>query len=382
MMNFFNLSITTRLSAVKNIIALALLATIASTWPLWSADRYYPVFPGSDFFSSVNLIIAYAVPSLLIICLGMIFLFRKPRFFIGLSVLLCITLLVLDAGRSYYWFYFYLMFLLLLAGYNWRVDNANHFASFYNAIKIMLAGVYVLAAVQHFQYDFVHTQWPQFIKPFERFWTPEQCSYLQKAAYVIPFIELFIAVGLFFNGSKLTAIGFAVLFHLFSFVVLLLQKPQPEAAVLLWHVSMILLISVIFIGKTNEQKNHSLSFNFYSAFTLLVFGGAVPVWFILLDKPLKNKIDFMQNNSTEQYIYISEDGKKKLPLYVQSFTGVQENNYCKLSVTRWVLHETNTKQILGQNHLLQLGISLNKSYGTDALVALPVEDKLKAIAAK
>src|SRR4051812_41361439 len=106
MMSIFNTSVTTRLSFVKNIIALALLTTLASTWPLWSADRYFPVFPGSEFFSSVNFVLAYAVPSLLALSLGMIFLFRKPRFFIGLAALLCIALLIMDTGRSHYWFYF------------------------------------------------------------------------------------------------------------------------------------------------------------------------------------------------------------------------------------------------------------------------------------
>jgi len=382
MMKIFNTSITIRLSIVKNIIALALLSTIASTWPLWSADRYYPVFPGNEIFSSINLIIAYAVPLLLAFSLVLIFLLRKPRFFMGLSALLCVTLLVLDAGRSYYWFYFYLMLLLLMAGYNWRVDNANHFTTFFIIIKIMLAGVYILAAVQHFQYDFVHTLWPQFIKPFERFWTPEQCSYLQKVAYVVPFIEIFIAAGLFFNGTKITAISFAVLFHVFSFSVLLMQKPQAEVAVLLWHLAMMILVGVIFAGTPNGQKNQTVSLNFYPVFVMVVFGIIVPVYFVVLDKPLKNKIDFMQNNAAEQYIYISQQNKLKLPIYVQSFAGEKENEYCKLSVTRWVLHETNTKQILGANHLIQLSNSLNKSYGTEAIVALPTEDKTKTIAEK
>ncbi len=381
-MKIFNSSINTRLSIVKNIMALSLLATIASTWPLWSADRYYPVFPGSEIFSSVNLIIGYAIPAVLMLSLVFIFLFRKPRFFIILSALLCVALLVMDAGRSSYWFYFYVMILLLLAGYNWRIDNAHHYIAFYNTLKIMLAGVYILTAIQHFQFDFIHTQWLQFIKPFEKFATPEQCSYLQKIAYTIPFIELFIAVGLFINGTKITAICFAILFHVFSFFMLLLQKPQPEAAVLIWHLSMIILVGVIFAGKTNEQKNPVVTFNFYSTFTLLVFGMAAPIYFIMTDKPLKNKIDLMQNNASEQYVYMSEQSKNKLPLYVQSFTSKSENEFCKLSVTRWVLHETNAKQILGANHLMKLSLSLNQTYGADALVAMPVDDKSKVIASK
>ncbi|MGZ3864076.1 MAG: hypothetical protein ACXVPN_13280 [Bacteroidia bacterium] len=370
MSGIFSTNIPTRLSFVKNIIALTLFATIASTWRLWVANRTFPVFPGNDLLSSVNLIVAFVIPVLLAVSLIMIFILRKPRFFTILASLLCATLLVLDAGRSHYWFYFYLMILLLLGGYNWRVDNANSFTTFFLAIKVMVAGVYMLAAVQHFQSGFIHNLWPQFIKPFERFWTPEQCLYLQKVAYVVPLIELFIAVGLFFPNIKIASICFALLFHLFSFTVLVMQ-PQPEIAVLLWHCAMMLLVTVVFAGTPAGQKNQMLALNFYPVFVLLVFGIAMPGYFLMTDRPLKNRIDLMQDNASEQFVFVSEENKLKLPLYVQSFADKKESGYCKLSVTRWALHETRTKQILSVDHLMKLSNSLNQRYGTEALVTLP-----------
>jgi len=328
----FNVPITSRLSIVKNIIALSLLTTVACTWPLWSNNRLFPVFPGSDVFPVLNIVMAYVLPVLLMLSTVFIFLFRKPRFFIVLASLLCVSLLLLDAGRSQYWFYFYLLLLLILGGYNWRVDRANEFSSYFNALKIMLAGVYAISALQHFQPDFFHTQWPAFIKPFERFWTPEQCAYLLKVAYVVPFIELFIIVGLFFNPTKIAAISFAVLFHLFSFVVLLLQ-PQTEAAVVIWHLTIMLLLIGVFAGKTGDQKNYGFSFGLYPAFIILIFGIALPLYFYSSDKPLRNKMDLMQSNAGNQYVYISAASKSKLPFYLQSFATSKENEFFKLSVT-------------------------------------------------
>ncbi|HXB41204.1 MAG TPA: hypothetical protein VNZ49_11730 [Bacteroidia bacterium] len=375
-----NLPVTTRLSIVKNILSLFLIATISFTWPLWSANRYYPLFPEISGLASLHAIISYAIPFLLILSLIFVFLLRKPKFFIFLSAALCITLLVLDAGRTQYWFYFYMLLLLVLLGYNWRVDNITHYSSSFNAIKITLACVYLLAAMQHFQYDFIHTQWPQFIKPFEKFWTPEQCSYLLKISYAIPFIELFIVVGLFFNGAKIAAISLAVLFHVFSFVVLLLQT-QTEVAVILWHLCMIMMVLFVFGGKTAGQKNYGFSFGLYPAAVLLIFGLAVPLYFFMNDKPMKNKMDLMQSNNGNQYIYLSEESKNKLPLYIQSFALQKENEFYKLSVTGWVLHETKTKQVLGPNYLIILTSELNKSYGADALVALPKEENKESVIA-
>ena len=362
--------IPARLSVIKGALALFLITTLAFTWPLWSADRYYPLLPELDIFAIQSLIVSYAIPTLLILSLVLVLLFRKPRFFIFLSTFLCTALLVLDAGRVHYWFYFYLLLLIILLGYNWRVDNINHYSSFLNAVKITLALVYVVAALQHFNPEFIHAQWPAFIKPFVRFWTPEQCAYLLKIAYAIPVIELFIAIGLFFGYTKIAAISFAILFHVFSMVVLCMQE-QTESAVILWHIFMIVLVLMAFGGTIGANKTYGFTFGVYPAFALLLFGFALPLYFFMNDKPMKNRMDLMQSNNAKQYIYLNEDGKSKLPLYVQSFASQKEGEYYKLCVTSWALHETKTRQILGPAHLMKLSWQLSRSYGTDARVAIP-----------
>lgn len=376
-----NISQTTRLNLIKNTIALFLLATIACTWPLWGADRYYPLFPGADVFSSVNIIIAYALPALLIISLLFVFLLRKPRFFIFLSFVLCLVLLALDTSRMQYWFYFYALLLLVLLGYNWRVDNTSHFSSSFNAIKIVLALVYLFAALQHFNADFIHHQWPQFIKPFEKIWTPEQCAYLVKIAYAIPIIELFMVIAFFMGSARIAAISFAFLFHVFSLVVLFLQ-PQVEAAVILWHFCMLLLVLFAFAGNTSSQKDPGFSLALYPAIVLLAFGLGMPLYAYVNGNYQQNKLDLMQAGNKPQYIYLSEEAKNKLPLYVQSFALNREKGFHKLCVSSWALHETKTRQVLGPLHLTQLAADLGRNYGAEALVTIPGNNANEALALK
>ncbi len=371
---------TTRLSIVKSILSLFLIATVACTWPLWSADRYYPVFPGLAFLSSVNMIVAYAIPALLIISLVLAFLLRNPRFFIFLATVLCVSLLLLDSGRLQYWFYFYFLLLVVLLGYNWRVDSIHHYTSTFNAVKVVLVLVYLLAALQHFRADFIHVQWPAFIKPFERFWTPEQCAYLLKIAYVIPALELFVSVSLFFGGAKIAGISFSILFHVFSLIVIFLQ-PQIEIAVVLWHFCMILLVLFVFGGSTTTQKNYSFAFGLYPVCMILLFGLALPFYCYFNDKPMKNRIDLMQSNNAVQYIYLTEESRDKLPLYIQSFAMQKENEFYKLNITAWGLHETKTKQVLGSAHLMKLTSDLNTNYGADALVAVPITENTSGVIA-
>lgn len=369
-----------RLSILKGMLALFMIATLATTWPLWLADRYYPLFPGLDGLIPVHLVISYLIPSLLIISLVFILLLRKPRFFIFLSLALCTVLLVLDTGRIQYWFYFYMLLLIVLLGYNWRVDNITHYSSSLNAVKILLALVYVTVALQHFMPGFIGAQWPAFIKPFERFWTPEQCSYLLKIAYAVPVIELFIAGGLFFSSTRVAAISFSALFHIFSVVVLCL-KPQTQPAIILWHLFMILLVILVFAGTTGTQKNYGFSLGVYPGFAILLFGLLLPGYFFMNNRHVQNKIELMQSNNAAQYIYLAEADKNKLPLYVQSFALQREKEYYKLCITSWALHETKIKQVLGPHYLLKLSVQLSRNYGVEALVAMPVEEKQNEVLA-
>lgn len=375
------LAVTTRLTLIKNVLSLLLIITVALTWPLWTSDRMYPLFPGIEKFSSVNLAIAYVIPALLIFSLLMNVILVRPRFFIFLSVVLCFALLLLDSGRTQYWFYFYLLLLVMLLGYNWRVDNINHYLSTFNAIKIIVAAVYLVTAIQHFQSGFIREQWPAFIKPFERFWTPEQCAYLLRISYVVPFIELFIVIGLFVPVMRIAAICFAMLFHIFSLVVISLQL-QAEPAVICWHIAMLLLVLLTFGGTVITQKTRGFSFGLYPAAILLLFGVAGPLIFTMSDKAPLNKIDLMQSNHVDQCLYLNQEQRNKLPLYIQSFAMQREQGLYRLNVTAWGLHETKTREVLGMNYLMQLTTDLNKAYGVDALVALPVQEDHKAIALK
>lgn len=365
-----NLSVTARLGIIKNLLAVFLIATVAFTWPLWSADRAWPLFPGTQALSSLHEIVSYALPVLFILSLLLTFTLRSPRLFIFLSLLCGSALLLLDAGRLHYWFYFYLLVLSVLLGYNWRVDNAHHFYASFNALRILAALLYLFAAVQHLGADFITVQWPAFIKPFERFWTPEQCAYLLKLAYAIPIIELFIVAGLFFNATKITAISFAALFHLFTMVVLLLQ-PAAEPAVILWNLFMILFVCALFAGRPAGQKSPGFALSFYPLAVLLLFACAAPGYYFTHGKPLENKVDLMQANQQQQFIYISAADKNKLPLYVQSFALAGESGYHMLNVTGWCLHELKTRQVLSPEYLMRLSVNLNANFGVDGMVIIP-----------
>jgi hypothetical protein len=135
----------------------------------------------------------------------------------------------------------------------------------------------------------------------------------------------------------------------------------------------VFLLYFLFAGKTGEQKIYAFSFNLYGTIILLaaVFGGLVKQ-----DLFPENKIDLMQSNTTQQFIYIKQSEKNKLPLYVQHFTlDNLDNDYTQLSVTNWCANETKTQPVLSKKQLLKVGNSLKSYCGTNIDIVLSIEEK-------
>jgi hypothetical protein len=365
------LSISQRLRIVKTILALSLITSVCFTINWWLPAGYYPKMALYDF--SFNQIADYVLLGVLSISLIGVLLYRSPRFFVFLSTLCLLFAVFSDTAKGQYWLFFYIGVLLLLCGHNWRIDNPRRYSSVFTAIKILVCLIYVLSAVQFLQTSVNGNVWLQFIAPLEKICTPEQHKYVLGIRYVVPFIELFIVVGLFINRIKMAAIVIGVCLHLFSFCLLLAETPYANAAILIWNVSMIFLLYFLFAGKTAEQKIYTVSFNLYSTLILLliVFGG-------LMKQDLfpENKIDLMQSNSNEQFIYIKQNEKNNPPLYIQYFTTDNADNiYAQLSVTKWCANETKAQPVLNNKQLLNVCDALKTYCGANADIVLSIQEK-------
>ena len=365
------LSISQRLRIVKTILALSLITSLCFTLNWWLPVGYYPRLSLYDF--SFNQIADYVLLGVLSISLIGVFLYRSPKFFIFLSTICLLFAVFTDTTKGQYWLFFYIGVLLLLCGHNWRIDNPRRYSSVFTAIKILVCLIYVLSAIQFLQTSVNGNVWLHFIAPLEKICTPEQHKYILGIRYVVPFIELFVVVGLFINRIKMAAIVIGVCLHLFSFCLLLAETPNANAAILIWNICMIFLLYFLFAGKTAEQKIYAVSFNLYSTLVLLlvVFGG-------LMKQDLfpENKIDFMQNNNNEQFIYIKNNEKNKLPLYIQYFTiNNGDNIYTRLSVTKWCVNETKTQPVLNNKQLLIVCDALKFYCGANADIVLSIDEK-------
>jgi hypothetical protein len=84
----------------------------------------------------------------------------------------------------------------------------------------------------------------------------------------------------------------------------------------------------------------------------------------------------MQANNREQFIYLGKDAKNKLPLYVQCFATLEKEDYYKLSLTKWGLHETRTRQVLDPLRLTAVTNYIRQVYGQECSLFIPASSKL------
>jgi hypothetical protein len=363
--------ISQRLRIVKTILALSLFVSVCFTFNSWLPGGFYPKIALYDLY--LNEIADYILLGVLLVSLAGIFLYRSPKLFVFTTTLCLLFAVFTDTAKGQYWLFFYLAVLLLLCGHNWRIDNQRRYGAVFTAIKFLVCIMYVLSAIEFLKTSMDGNVWLQFIAPLERICTPEQHKYILGIRYIVPLIELFVVLGLFVHRLKTAAIVIGISLHIFSFCLLLAETPYANAAVLIWNICMMFLLYFLFAGKTGEQKIYAFSFNLYGTLILLiaVFSGLLKQGFFP-----ENKIDLMQSNTTQQFIYIKQSEKNKLPLYVQYFTTNNlDNNYTQLSVTNWCADETKTQPVLSTKQLLKVCSSLKNYCDINIDVVLSVEEK-------
>ncbi|MEO8760859.1 MAG: hypothetical protein ABI388_06415 [Bacteroidia bacterium] len=366
-----SINVSQRLRIVKTILALALITSICFTFNWWLPAGFYPKIALYDF--SFNQIGDYVLLGILFVSLVGMFLYRSPKIFVFIATLCLLFAVFTDTAKGQYWLFFYLAVLLLLCGHNWRIDNPRRYSAVFTAIKFLVCFMYVLSAIEFLKTSLDGNIWLQFIAPLEKICTPEQHTYLLGIRYIVPFVEIFVVLGLFVHRLKIAAIVIGICMHVFSFSLLLTETPYANAPVLIWNVCMIFLLYFLFAGKTNEQKIYSFSFNLYASCILLaaVFGGVIKQ-----DLFPENKIDLMQSNNTQQFIYLKQTEKNKLPLYLQHFTTNNiDNDYAKLSVTNWCANETKTQPVLNNKQLLKICNTLKNYCGSNTEIVLSIEEK-------
>ncbi|MCD6065725.1 MAG: hypothetical protein K0S33_551 [Bacteroidetes bacterium] len=335
-----NLVIPARLRAVKNIVSLGLLLSIASSWKLWTSDHLFPQAPLFNIGFSVTHPFDYILFVLFIVSIAGILVARRSRPFIVSTVLLGIGLAIFDQNRLQPWFYMYMIILGILGFYNWRVDEPKKHVGIYMSVTIVVGAIYFWSGIQKLNPNFMSSTWEWFIKPLERILTPEECIVTHKFGHLVPYMEIGIGIGLFFEPAKRVFIPLAIAMHL---IILILLSPlfhNFNHTVWGWNLCMILLVWFLFAGETQSRYKQ-----FYYLSEFKPFFAVVLLTVFLPGLNLINRWDsylsanLYSGNSARVEIYLTENAKNKLPYYIQLYTKNDGGGLYTLQLKKWAMAE-------------------------------------------
>lgn len=334
------LQVPARLKAVKNIVALGLLLSIASSWRLWTSSHLFPQVPLFHMGFSIIHPFDYILFGLFVIAIAGIMVSRKTRFFIVATVGMGCLLAVFDQNRLQPWFYMYMIILGILGFYNWRVDEPKNHIGIYTAVTIVIGAIYFWSGVQKLNPGFVPSTWEWFIQPLKDLLPSAEYTVTYKFGYVVPYLEIAMGIGLFFEPARRIFIPVAITMHL---IILILLSPlfhNYNHTVWGWNFCMILLVYFLFAGNT-ESKYKQFVFvkTFRPLFAVVLLTVCLPALNLFNKWDSYLSANLYSGNSAQVEIYLTENAKNKLPYYIQYYTRNDGGGLYCLQLKKWAMGE-------------------------------------------
>lgn len=238
---YFIFGSSSRIFWIRIVTIIGLLIGLLLSLPLWVGDRIIPLVPVVDL----------AVPESISIVLFLLLLGNllwalissRPQLSLLLAFLLLGLLVLLDQNRLQPWVYQYGAILLLLSSYSWKPQFVTEQERVLNVLRLMAAGIYFYSGLQKVNPVFMFSVMPWMLEPFV---SEEYFTLSMFVGLVVPFIEMFIGIGLLFKSTRLKAlIG---VFAMLIFVLLCLGPVGHNwnYVVWPWNIAFALLAFILF----------------------------------------------------------------------------------------------------------------------------------------
>lgn len=275
------ISTQTRLQWLYIFTVLGLLAGLFFSLPAWSGVRSYPLIPLFPLFSLPTLVQTILFLALTTTLLASLRYTTHRRYLTLFSLLSLVTLCILDITRFQPWVFHYtaILSVCLLSLYG-KVSAEKTL----DAARILIGGIYLWSGLQKLNFLFISETFPWFTQPL---WEPAPAQLLPvflSLGLLVPFLEVALALGLFFKRTRQFAI-----FGSLSMMLLVLMSLGPlghnwNSAVWPWNVVLFLSVGILF-WRTDftfnrffiRQKMNLLGLGVFFIFWLLPLGNVFGV---------------------------------------------------------------------------------------------------------
>jgi hypothetical protein len=333
--------ITQRLQFIKLTVLAGLFISVLLSLNLWAGQRWFPKVPLLENF--LGFTAPYDYIELAILCILIFFCFFNPGKKPVWSLLIfCAFLCIEDQNRIQPWFFNYLFILCILLFYKQRVDEPNNFISVFICLQVLVALIYMFSGIQKLNSLFVQDTFNWIIEPLEHVLSAKQMALFSRFGKLVPYIEMFIGIGLLIKPLRFIALPLVIIMHVF---ILLMLGPTGRSfnyVVWPWNIVMIVLCLLLY-NNIKQERFFDISFLFKHISFYLV----VTVMFILPLFSLNNKYDsylsssLYSGNTHGCKLILSDKAYGKLPYYLRSFV-TKNSDYNILYIKHWAMAELNT----------------------------------------
>jgi len=332
--------LTQRLQFIKLTILLGLATSVLLSLNLWAGQRWFPKVPMIEGFNGINAPYDYINVVILFVLLCLCFgnTGKKP---LWMLLLFCVYLCIEDQNRLQPWFFNYLCILVILLFYKQRVDESNNFISVFITLQVLVALIYIFSGLQKLNSFFVEDTFTWLVSPLESVLNSRQIDLLHKSGKIIPYLELFIGVGLLIKPLRFIALPLVIIMHLF---ILLMLGPLGKSfnyVVWPWNIVMILLCLLLYANvKTERFFDMSILFKSIPFYFVLMVMLILPVFSFnnRYDSYLSSSL--YSGNTNNCKLILSDKAYAGLPLYIRSFA-TPNSDYNILYIKHWAMNELN-----------------------------------------
>jgi hypothetical protein len=322
---------------LRTSVILGLLAGFALSPKLWVSSRFYPLTPVWSFLNPFSFPADYVVLfALVALLLALIF---APRREIFAAVFVLITVLALqDQSRWQPWFYQYVFMLLAIA-----LAGSGPQEAAFNTCCLVIAATYIWSGLAKLNPNFVSDIFPAFAEPFIAK-GPAQAQWLvPRLAFVAPFLECAVGVGLLIRRIRPWALFCAMVMHAFILIALGPLGRSFNAVIWPWNLAMIAFLLILFFRRAEKPALRDIVWGrgFVFQKVVLILFGILPALsgFHLWDDYLSSAL--YSGNVDSGVIYLSDDAFESLPDKIEDYVFEEGPNLSSLDINHWSFLEMN-----------------------------------------
>lgn len=235
-----------RIRLLLALISIGLISGIIISWNLWITDRSFPHFPLLPFFppfpEPFNVLVVFTLIGILVWGI-----FEPSRWVFATAITLMLLLALQDQMRWQPWFYQY---LLILAPFAFLIDrrDGNTTYAILGLNQLTVVAIYLWGGIHKCHPGFLSVYQDNLVKPIiNSLESPLLIGLVSGFGYLIPPIEILIAIGLLFRPTRNAAVAGAIGMHI---IILLLIGPAKgyvsNIVVWPWNIAMSGMVWALF----------------------------------------------------------------------------------------------------------------------------------------